>query len=181
MDDVTPERWLPVVGFEGSYEVSDLGRVRGLHRTVRKGAATITVPSRILAGVPDRHGYLRVCLSRSGKHVTPAVHVLVAVAFIGPCPPGMEVRHGPNGQLDNSLANLSYGTHRKNCEDRRRDGTHREGTRVPQAKLTEVIVRECRDRYASGDASIRALAREFEVSPTTLRRVIHGERWKHVI
>lgn len=181
MDDVSVERWLPVVGFEGSYEVSDWGRVRGLDRIVRRrDGHTQRIRGRVLMPCPDTHGYLQVNLLRSGKHTKRGVHVLVMAAFIGPRPPGMQIRHGPNGKLDNSLANLSYGTQSENQQDRRRDGTHIEGERSSGARLTEAIVRECRERYARGDASMRGLAREFQVSYNTMGQALRRTRWKHV-
>lgn len=44
--------------------------------------------------------------------------------WTGLCPEGMEVHHGPNGIRDNSVRNLSYGSHSANGLDMRRDGTH---------------------------------------------------------
>lgn len=174
------ERWLPIPDWEGYYEASDLGRVRSMNRTVRKGRATITLRSRILSACPDGHGYLQVNLLRNGKAIKRGVHVLVMAAFVGTRPHGMDIRHGPNGKLDNSLANLSYGTRVENAQDKRRDGTHVEGTRSPQAKLTDAIVRECRVRYAIGDVSMQALAGEFQVSYSAMRQVLCRTRWKHV-
>lgn len=46
------------------------------------------------------------------------------VAWIGPCPEGQQIRHGPNGVTDNSVSNLCYGTRSEDQYDRRRDGTH---------------------------------------------------------
>jgi hypothetical protein len=94
-----PEQWLPVVNFEGVYEVSDEGQVRSLDRsspctsrwgkdfdrryegkTLRPG----TKPGGYLfVGLYDMQGNAKYCM----------VHRLVAGAFIGPCPQGMEVAH----------------------------------------------------------------------------------------
>jgi NUMOD4 motif/HNH endonuclease len=174
------ETWKPVPGWEGFYEVSDHGRVRGVDRIIQHGKHAWTVRGKILAACMDGHGYYLVNLYRDSKPTKRNVHVLVAAAFLGPCPPGMEVRHGPKGKLDNAPANLSYGTRVENCQDRRRDGTHLEGTRLPQAKLTEAIVRECRLRYAGGGVTMRSLADEFGVSLTAIWRALHGTCWKHV-
>jgi hypothetical protein len=180
MDDVSVERWLPVVGFEGYYEVSDLGRVRGVDRVVRRGASATSVRGKILTPCFDGHGYYMVNLYRDSKPTKRGVHVLVAAAFIGRCPPGMEVRHGPNGKLDNTPANLSYGTRAENCWDKLRDGTHMQGMRFPQAKLTDAIVRECRARHAAGSATMRSLADEFGVSLIAMFNALHRKTWKHV-
>lgn len=174
------ERWVPVDGWEDFYEVSDWARVRGLDRLVPRNGRVVFVRGQILAQPPDSHGYHRVNLCRGGKYVTRKVHVLVAEAFIGPCPEGEEVRHGPNGQHDNTPANLSYGTRSQNNEDKIRDGTHLYGSRVGWAKLTEGAVRECRARYSTGGATFRSLADEFGVGIATMHHAVTGKQWKHV-
>lgn len=156
------ESWLPVVGWEGFYEVSDYGRVRSLPGRPRSG--------RILKPRPLPTGYQRVSLSRPGFAQRDAyIHRLVAEAFIGPCPPGEEVRHGPRGKADNSLANLSYGPHIANCEDRARDG-------AGHAKLTRAIAAEVRARVAAGELQT-AVAADLGVWPAQISRIVRGERW----
>ncbi len=70
-----------------------------------------------------RDGYLDVTLRKEGTRKAFRVHKLVALAWIGPYPPYQQVRHGPNGKLDNSVGNLCYGTVLENSRDRARDGT----------------------------------------------------------
>lgn len=129
MNDVTAERWLPVVGYEGFYEVSDLGRVRSLDRYEQ-----ITGPK---AGVRRRRGrimslfvmpstgYLCVRLSKHDKQTTWGVHVLVLTAFDRPCPEGMECRHLNGDRTDARLAYLAWGTRSENTLDQVTHGTHR--------------------------------------------------------
>lgn len=102
------ERWLPVVGWEDLYEVSDLGRVR------RDG--------HVLAcrGVK----YPMLGLSRNGKVTSRTVHTLVLEAFVGPCPLGLEALHANDIPTDNRLTNLSWGTRTQNMHDQVRNGRH---------------------------------------------------------
>jgi hypothetical protein len=185
-----PERWLPVVGYEGEYEVSDLGRVRSVDRTVRGDRGPQVRRGRVLApGLGAGRGangrsrggpYLSLCLCRDGKRRRFNVHTLVARAFLGPLPTGQEVCHGPGGALDNRLVNLSYGTHAKNTgEDKRRDGTLAVGVRAGGAKLTDEIVLECRERAAAGWPVVM-LASEFGVTGSAMSNAIHGRTWRHV-
>lgn len=117
------EKWRPIPGFESFYEVSDQGRVRSLDRViVNKHGVPRRLPGRLLTPSATGHGYLVVKLSREGTSVTKTVHRQVLLAFVGPCPEGLEACHGPGGQKDNQLSNLRYGTHEENMEDRRRDG-----------------------------------------------------------
>ena len=125
--------WKDIAGYEGLYQVSDCGGVRSLDRVAYDGKR---LKGRTLAlARGDKYGYLSVCLCNHGKQRKLYVHRLVAAAFIGHCPDGQEVRHGPNGPLDNSVGNLLYGTRSENHLDKRRDGTS--GRRVKRSDGVE--------------------------------------------
>ena len=99
------EEWRDVVGHEGRYEVSSLGRVRSLmcQRGKRKHPW-------YMKGKIDRYGYPVVCLRKNGKNKHIPVHRLVAIAFI-PNPEGKEtVNHRNGSKLDNSASNLEWAT-----------------------------------------------------------------------
>jgi hypothetical protein len=118
------EIWKDIEGYEGIYQVSDQGRVKSLRRIVRCGGAPFQVRERILKPHGNsKSGHLSVNLSYEGQQKTNRVHTLLATAFLGPCPKGKEVRHGPNGVSDNSVSNICYGTRSDNQMDRVRDGT----------------------------------------------------------
>ena len=109
---VLREVWEPIE-FGDSYTVSTMGVVRN----VKTGKA--------LAGTVNEDGHVRVCLSANGKRKSFYVHVLVARAFLGPCPEGQQVRHWDGNPRNNRLDNLLYGTPKENCEDRdERHGTN---------------------------------------------------------
>ena len=123
MDDATHERWLPVVGWDGYYEVSDLGRVRSVPRVGSDGRR---LKGRILRPrIIPKTGYHRVCLSRAGKHYDLYIHRLVLEAHAEACPPGMEGRHWDGDPSNNRLSNLFWGTPSENQMDNVRLGTHR--------------------------------------------------------
>lgn len=104
MDDVTPERWQPVPGWEGFYEVSEFGHVRSSPDRIgvqglRKG--------RFRALRIHRRAWF-VTLSLGGARKAFPVHELVAAAFLGACPEGCELRCLDGNRLNASLANLAY-------------------------------------------------------------------------
>ncbi len=73
---------------------------------------------------PNKKGYFFVSLHKDGKQTSHSIHSLVARAFIGECPAGMEVLHGRGGNQDNSRGNLRYGTHAENVRESVENGTH---------------------------------------------------------
>lgn len=116
MRDTTLECWLPVPGYEGFYEVSDLGNIKSIPRPRTRGG--------LLAIKIGKRGYPAVSLCREGKQVTHEVHRLVAAAFIGPPPSRQEVRHLDGDPLNRHVANLAYGTRSENNQDAVIHGTN---------------------------------------------------------
>jgi hypothetical protein len=122
---VTTEAWLPVVGFEGQYEVSDHGRVRGVDRiAILSDGRRIPVQGCVLKLRRRKKGYLQVSLQRDGRPTAHAVHRLVLLAFVGPCPEGMECCHNNGDKSNNMLGNLRWDTQSANTLDLVRHGTH---------------------------------------------------------
>lgn len=56
------EIWKPVVGFEGLYEVSNMGNVKSVEKIVRSGNMMKRYPERVLAQFPNQQGYMTVAL-----------------------------------------------------------------------------------------------------------------------
>ena len=111
---MSDERWLPVTGWPG-YHVSSLGRVRSVPRVLGDGRRAGGV---ILRQRADAKGYPRVHLSDGTRQRTVRVHVLVAAAFLGPRPPGMQILHRNDDHSGNDVDSLSYGTARQNVRER---------------------------------------------------------------
>ena len=165
---------MPVPGYEGLYEVSDLGQVRSFHAGRGKGKRGGLLRQAPTGGTSPR---LCVVLYKDGAKKTRLVHQLVLEAFHGPRPsPVHQACHGPRGAFDNSSGNLSWGTPEENQADRVRDGTSNRGERQWQAKLTEEIVSECRRRYAAGER-LGVLVVEFGVTIAGMSNAISGKTW----
>ena len=95
------ENWKEVVGFEGLYEVSDLGRVRSLVQRNRRKPGILTPGD-------NGWGYLVVNLYKDGKRKAMKVHRLVAEAFL-PNPLNLEtVNHRDENKTNNSASNLEW-------------------------------------------------------------------------
>ena len=169
------EGWLPVVGFEGIYEVSDHGRVRCVLERGGRAAGYILKPC-----IDNPSGYLKINLCSGGTRHTIRIHTLVLEAFVGPCPAGMECRHLDSNPTNNHLSNLQWASHVTNEADKVPRGTAPIGVKHGQAKLNDEKVREIRGLRAQG-WSLRKIGRQFGVNKSTIHRVIVGKDWKHVI
>ncbi len=118
MDGIS-EVWRPVLGWEGLYEVSDLGRVRSLPRVRCTGKVLKAVLS------PSKPDYRVVNLCHDGRKKMRPVHQLVCEAFHGQRPAGAHARHLDGDSLNNLASNLAWGSPRDNVEDSIRHGTFR--------------------------------------------------------
>lgn len=118
------EEWRPVVGFEGLYEVSDQGRVRGVSRVVtRSDGRVFHLREEVKTPSISDNGRPYVGLWRNNEVTSVKVCVLVAAAFIGPRPAGLDVCHDNGDDEDNYATNLRYDTRSGNNRDKRRHGT----------------------------------------------------------
>lgn len=132
------ERWLPVAGYEGIYEVSSHGRVRSLRRLDPAGRR---VGGRELTIVHLPTGHQRVKLSKDGRSVHAALHRLVLAAFAGPPPDGCEALHNDGNPANNRVENLRWGTRSENLRDSVRHGTHHWAakTQCPQGHAYDAV------------------------------------------
>lgn len=139
--DLPGERWLPIPGYVGIYEVSDLGRVRSVPRTVTHSDGNeSTYRGKLLRPqVSKAGGYHHVQLSLNSVVKTTHVHRAVMAAFVGPLPDGLQVCHGDGDPTNNALDNLRYDTPSANQQDKVRHGRHHNTnkTHCPQDHLLQ--------------------------------------------
>lgn len=167
------EIWRDIAGYEGTYQVSDQGRVRRLAGT------PYCKEERTLTSKPG-HRYARVVLALNGKHRTFYVHHLVANAFLGGRPDGWEVNHKNGSKWDNRLTNLEYVTRAQNVEHCRVVLQHYlRGEDSPAARLSEDEVLNIRRMVAQG-SSHRKAAQQYGVDRATVGLIIRHETWTHI-
>lgn len=183
-DSNSTENWLPVVGYEGLYDISDLGRVRSLDRVVeQKGKydnrVLHTYRGKVLRPRIKKRGYLHVCLCRSGLIDQQMIHRLVLSAFVGPCPNDMVCRHFPDrNPANNRLVNLSWGTCVENAADQIQHGTKQFGNHHVSSKITNVDVRRIFKLRSMG-LTLKDIGAEVGVCGGQVWRILKGMRWAH--
>lgn len=103
------EIWIDVLGYDGIYEVSNLGNVKSLNYNH-------TGKAKFLSLCKDSVGYLTVRLYINAKGKTYKVHKLVAQAFLNhtPCGYNIVVNHKDFNKLNNRVDNLEVVTQREN-------------------------------------------------------------------
>lgn len=128
------EEWGDVVGYEGRYQVSSMGRVKSLERTfIDKSGRKQTVKERILKPGMDRGGYLIVDLCDGGKRKRFKVHRLVCQAFHDNPENKPYVNHIDENKTNNAASNLEWSTAKENCNH----GTRNERVAKARSKPVE--------------------------------------------
>ncbi len=174
----TVEKWKPVVGYEGLYEVSDNGNVRGCDRLRSDGRHSIKSKIR-KASV--RNGYKIVLLCKGGIKTCFTVHKLVAEAFFGK-QPGKQVNHKDGNKFNNTLDNLEWTTPRENTQHAYANGLvkHYKGESSPNAKLNDELVKQARLEYVPRKVTGAILANRYGVNKGTLMDAIKRRTWVHI-
>lgn len=151
-------KWVPITEFP-NYEISDTGIVRRIDT------------QRVIAQNTKRgkHPYKRVHLSHEGVSKYVLVHRLVLLAFVGPCPEGMQTLHKDDDPTNNNLSNLEWGTPKRNHET-----IDRTGENNGRSKLTPEDVIAIR---ASTELHT-VLADLYGVAAGYISQIKKGKTWK---
>lgn len=174
----TTEEWRPIVGWEGLYEVSSIGRVRSVDRVIECADGPKRYKGRMRSLSKDGGGYPQVILSYKGEQVMRKVHALVMEAFVGQRPEGMQICHGDGDQTNNRVGNLRYGTGQENCADTLKHGRRPLGINHKRSKLTDDEVREIRS--LRGSVTQQKLADRFGVHRVHISAIQSGKYWGHL-
>lgn len=174
----TIEKWLPVVGWESIYEVSDYGRVR------RVASGRGAIAGKLLKPIKHINGYQVAHFRFNGRNSIMLLHRVVCAAFLGKLPDGKEVNHKNGDRGDNRLVNLEYVTRSENLKHKFRvlksPPIRNKGESAGRAKLTNAQVIEIRRRYSTNNVSQQSLALEFGVSQPVIGFIVRRVTWKHI-
>lgn len=174
--------WMPIPTWEGMYEVSDTGIVRSVQRSKpRSDGKVFNYPAQIKAQTTSPYGYRRVRLSdrTANRQETLLVHRAVALAFLSN-PDGFEtVNHMDGNKENNHVSNLEWVSRSQNARHGWDHGLMQpspSGERHHNAKLTDAEAEEIR-RLPRGYGRLKADAKRFGVSPSTINLIRRGKRY----
>lgn len=155
------------------YEVSSDGQVRrSIGGQGARAGKVLTWHTSTSTGYPD------VRMAKDGKAVAIPVHRLVAWAFLGPRPEGMQIRHLDGNKMNNSVENLVYGSAKENGQDKVAHGTSSKGEKNIKAKLTESQAKYIFS--AKGIMEANEIASIFNITTSTIYRIWKGVYWSHI-
>jgi hypothetical protein len=185
-DELKNEQWKDIEGYDGVYQVSNLGRVRSIKVKILS-TSNSRYPQVSLYKQPAKRG--------QRPTATPMVHRLVAQAFLGCKEDGLVINHIDGCKTNNRISNLEYCTPSENnihafqmglapAGDnhwaRRLPEKLKRGEDVSWAKLAEEDIRQIRHLYKTTNKGYRSLGEMFGVSHNSIRQIIKGRSWAHV-
>lgn len=167
------EIWKPVPGYEGKYEVSNIGNI--------KSAKT----GKLLKPQNSGNGYFKVRLSRNGQVFGAWVHRLVAAAFIPNENNLPVVDHKDGNKKNNAVDNLEWCTQKENSSRAFEKGFTPKapvfhGELHPNHVLSEKQVSEIKALYATKAYSQRQLAKRYGISQKTVNMIVTNRAWKEI-
>jgi hypothetical protein len=176
------ERWLPVVGHEGRYEISDMGRARSLDRILpRKYKDGRIIMTFFHGKILSPMSIAKVYVGYRFRDGTPSTMASVAVleAFVGPRPLNHKACHNNGKSKDNRLENLRWDTQSSNIKDAVAQGTVLVGEKRHNSKLTDAAVREFKKQRAS--MSIADAARKCGIPYANAWSIDKRRSWGHIV
>lgn len=170
------EIWKPIPEMGGYYEVSNLGRVRSLTRTIKaRNGREWKKKGQIIKARPMKRGEMRVELYVNRKLSVRMVHRLVAKQFV-PNPDGKPfVRHRDGDKANNVASNLVWTNKHRRDNDQ---GAGYQGEDHPRSRLSTEEVLEIRRRR--GKMTQKELAELYDVSPSHISHIQRRGCWKHL-
>lgn len=183
------EIWKDVVGFEGRYQVSSIGRVKSLKREVVNVGGFRIVPEKIKKQTvatgrgrsKGKYPHSIVMLYENNNQYRKLVHRLVLEAFIGKAPVGFQGCHNDGNGLNNRIDNLRWDTPIENVRDSIRHGTFKLGTiknenhcKAKYKNYQVIMIR----KLAEAGVPRHIIEKAFDAKKNSLSRIITGKTWR---
>ena len=175
------ENWKDIIGYEGLYQVSNLGNVKSLSKTVlNRGKYPSISKEKIFKYRIDKYGYALFRFTKNNKRKNILGHRLVALAFLPNPENKPQVNHIDGNKLNNNMDNLEWNTAKENVNHSWRNGlsNSKKGKDSHLSKLTEKEVLEIRE--IGRKYTLNKVAKMYNVTIMTIHNIIERKRWKHI-
>ncbi len=177
------EVWKNVIGYEGLYQISNLGRIKSLSRYVKNRLGTgYSLKSEKFLKLAINYGYHYIGLHKNNKIKMFRVHRLVAIHFI-PNPDSLpQINHINGIKTDNSVSNLEWCTAKQNTRHAHDNGLANplKGVNCNLHILTEKQVLEIRSKYIKNVYGCNRLAKDFNTDSVNIWHIVTRKTWKHI-
>lgn len=176
--ELNEEIWKPVIGWEEFYEVSNLGRVKGLNRLSSSGKR---LQSKIRKSVYNKKGYLILGLSKNGINKMQITHRLVAKAFI-PNPNNLpQINHKDGDKTNNKPENLEWVTSLENIKHAYATGLKEgmPGETNGRALSSNKEVEDIIERYNIGEKASE-IVKSTGLTLFNIREILFGKSWSTI-
>lgn len=173
------EIWKDIKGYEGLYQISNLGNVKSLARQKNGNSKSIIdVPERILKAGINSRGYYTVVLHKNSNPKSTKVHRLVAETFIENIKNSSSVNHINAIKTDNRVENLEWCSHLENMQHARKlkliNPAKGEGHGMSKLTNQQVIT------IRNDNRSLKEIAKDYGVSPGLVGFIKRRKNWKHI-
>lgn len=177
------EEWRDVVGYEGLYKVSNLGRIYQFERTMVNNFGECVRKAKVKNLNPDKRGYVKVTLTnKEGVTISTTVHRVVCQAFL-PNPTNLPMVNHKNGiKHDNRLENLEWCDDSHNSRHAIETGLTRirKGEEIYFAKYSNYQVWLIKKMYHDDGLSITEITNMLGCNRRTIADMIKNRTWKHI-
>ena len=171
------EVWKDIVGFEGLYQVSDMGKVKSLGRMCKNRFGYRYKPERIMSQ-SLLGGYSAVGLYKNGKQTSLLVHRLVAISFIPNPENKKEVNHIDLCKTNPACNNLEWCTKQENMNHAKNNGAIKRGEDAPRVSITNSDAINI-IKLLMTNAPL-AISRKTGISKSIIAEIYHKRNWKHL-
>lgn len=174
------EIWKDVPGYENFYQANPSGFIKSLSKPLRIKKGFRVTKELIISNTDNGEGYFICSLSKNTIRKSILLHRLIALTFV-PNPLNLpEVNHKDGNKLNNHVDNLEWVTRQQNIDHSwSKKLTNCIGESHHNSKLNKIIVKEIREKYASGKHSYSQLGLEYGTSMYNVRNVVKRLTWNH--
>ena len=173
--------WKDIPSLDYKYQASYMGFIKRKKFTIpHPHSGTITISEKFLVQKYEKDGYKTIRTMYNKKRRVKKVHRLVAEAFLGSCPDGMQCCHNNGIHYCNRGSNLRWGTPKENAQDKIIHGKSCAGEKNHSAILKEgeawLIKKICKANILFD----REVAAMFKVKREVVNSIKIGRSWKHL-